>query len=87
MVLENWRAFVLEPIGPSLTRMHIRSRGAGVPSVTGIAITPVSLLVFEPAHFIMEREMMLGIKQRAEAAVVAAQKDEEAVRESLTLRQ
>ena len=67
MVLENWGAFVLEPIGTSSTRMHIRSRGAGVPSVSGIAITPASLLVFEPAHFIMERGMLLGIKKRAEA--------------------
>ena len=87
MVLENWKAFVLEPSGPSLTRLHIRTRGAGVPTVAGIAITPVSLLIFEPAHFIMERGMMLGIKQRAESAVVAAQDDQESVRESLTLRQ
>ena len=69
LVLENWGAFVLEPIGPSSTRMHVRSRGAGVPSVSGIAITPASLLVFEPAHFIMERGMLLGIKQRAEATL------------------
>jgi len=66
IVLENWGAFVLEPMGPRLTRMHIRTRGAGVPTVGGIAITPVSLLLFEPAHFIMERGMLLGIKERAE---------------------
>lgn len=67
IVLENWGAFVLEPIGPRLTRMHVRTRGAGVPTVSGIAITPASLLLFEPAHFIMERGMLLGIKERAES--------------------
>jgi hypothetical protein len=68
IVLENWGAFVLEPIGPALTRMHIRTRGQGLPTVKGIAITPAALLVFEPAHFIMERGMLLGIKKRAENA-------------------
>ena len=29
-------------------------------------------LLFEPAHFIMERKMMLGIKQRAERAFAAS---------------
>ncbi len=92
LVLENWGAFVLEPIGPSLTRLHIRTRGAGVPTVAGIALTPVSLLLFEPAHFIMERGMMLGIKRRAESTRTSnfsnvsarVQNSEEGVRESLT---
>jgi len=65
-VLENWGAFVLEPTENGSTRLHIRTRGAGIPTLSGIAITPLGLLVFEPAHFIMERAMMLGIKQRAE---------------------
>ena len=68
MVLENWGALHLEPIGTDITRMHIRTRGLGVPTVSGIAILPVALLIFEPAHFIMERGMMLGIKNRAEGA-------------------
>jgi len=67
IVLQNWGAFVLSPDGPSRTRMHIRTRGEGVPTLAGIAITPLSLLVFEPAHFIMERGMLLGIKRRAES--------------------
>ena len=66
IVLENWGAFVLEPMDSGSTRMHIRTRGEGVPTLSGIAITPLALLVFEPAHFIMERGMMLGIKRRAE---------------------
>lgn len=68
MVLENWGAFVLSPDGPERTRMHIRTRGAGIPTLAGAALTPLSLLVLEPAHFIMERGMLLGIKQRAECS-------------------
>jgi hypothetical protein len=66
MVLENWGAFVVEPIDSSRTRLHIRTRGAGTPTVKGIALSPISLLTLEPAHFIMERGMLLGIKKRAE---------------------
>lgn len=66
MVLENWGAFVLNPIDPHTTRMHVRTRGSGVPTLSGIALTPVTLLLLEPAHFIMERGMLLGIKRRAE---------------------
>jgi hypothetical protein len=72
LVLENWGAFVLDPLGPRTTRMHIRTRGEGVPTVSGIAITPAALLIFEPIHFIMERGMLLGLKQRAENPPVAA---------------
>lgn len=66
MVLAKWGAFVLDPIDAHTTRMHIRTRGPGVPTLGGIALTPVSLLFFEPAHFIMERGMLLGLKSRAE---------------------
>ncbi len=68
MVLRNWGAFVLEPTGSATTRVHIRTRGRGTPTVSGIAFTPAALLIFEPAHFIMERGMLLGIKTRAEDA-------------------
>ncbi|MEO8194091.1 MAG: hypothetical protein ABI681_09570 [Gemmatimonadales bacterium] len=70
MVLESWGAFVVSPDGPRRTRLHIRTRGEGVPTLSGIAITPLALLVFEPAHFIMERGMMLGIKKRAERVTI-----------------
>jgi hypothetical protein len=66
IVLEQWGAFVLSPIDAHTTRMHVRTRGSGVPTLSGIALTPLQLLVFEPAHFIMERGMLLGIKRRAE---------------------
>ena len=66
--LENWGAFVLRPIDANSTRLIIRTRGAGTPSLTMIALSPVNVFLFEPAHFIMQRGMMRGIRNRAEAA-------------------
>lgn len=67
LVLEDWGAFVVDPIDARSSRLHIRTRGPGIPTVAGIALSPISLLTFEPAHFIMERGMLLGIKKRAES--------------------
>jgi hypothetical protein len=64
LVLGGWGAFILEPAGGS-TRLIVRTRGADKPNV---ALAPLGLLVFEPAHFIMQRRMLLGIKERAERA-------------------
>jgi hypothetical protein len=69
IVLKGWGAFVLTPIDGAHTRLHIRTRGKGVPTLSGVALTPLSLLIFEPAHFIMERGMMLGLKRRAEGRI------------------
>jgi hypothetical protein len=66
IVLEGWGSFTLFPINDSTTRMLIRTRGPGLPSVGTVAGSPLGLLVFEPAHVIMERRMLLGIKERAE---------------------
>ena len=66
LVLEKWGAFVLRPIDERTTRLHIRLRGDGTPTLAGAALAPLGLLVFEPAHFIMERGMLFGIKERAE---------------------
>jgi hypothetical protein len=59
-------AFYLREIAPNTTRLIIRSRG-------NWKLNPINwfahYVLFEPAHFIMERKMMLGIKRRAEAAV------------------
>ncbi|HET9635204.1 MAG TPA: hypothetical protein VFP26_04670 [Gemmatimonadaceae bacterium] len=68
LVLEGWGAFVVLPTRDNKTRMLIRTRGEGTPSLAGVVEAPFGLLVFEPAHFIMERAMLIGIKQRAEAA-------------------
>lgn len=63
LVLGGWGAFVLEPTADGNTRLIVRTRGNGKPNVT---LAPFGLLVFEPAHFIMERGMLRGIKVRAE---------------------
>ncbi|HEY5020965.1 MAG TPA: hypothetical protein VII30_00625 [Gemmatimonadaceae bacterium] len=69
IVLEGWGSFTLFSINDSTTRMLIRTRGSGLPSVGSLVLSPLGLLVFEPAHLIMERRMLLGIKERAERSV------------------
>jgi hypothetical protein len=59
LVLEDWGAFVLEPVDNRTTRLIARTRGRGSPTVNAVT--------WELPHFIMERRMLLGIKQRAEA--------------------
>lgn len=66
IVLEGWGAFVLVPVDDSTTRFLIRTRGDGRPSMAGLLLGPVSVFGFEPAHFIMQRAMMYGIRDRAE---------------------
>jgi uncharacterized protein YndB with AHSA1/START domain len=64
MVLENWGAFVLHPTADGRTRLLIRSRVGGPKTpVWGAALT---FAAFQLPHFIMQRRMMLGIKERAE---------------------
>jgi hypothetical protein len=66
LVLENWGAFLVLPIDSATTRLYIRQRNPGVPTMIGNIFAPFGLLVFEPAHFIMQRGMLHGIKRRAE---------------------
>jgi len=64
MVLENWGAFVLQPESDRRTRLLIRTRMGGPDApVWGAGLT---FAAFELPHFIMQRRMMLGIKERAE---------------------
>jgi len=67
IVLKGWGAFVLQPINEKRTRLIIRSQGDYEPNL-GNPVFNFLLwrVVFEPAHFIMERKMLLGIKERAE---------------------
>ena len=58
-------ALILEPVDDHTTRLLVRSR-------SGRATTPGRFLFFDPIHFIMERKMMLGIRERAEAHRKAA---------------
>jgi hypothetical protein len=66
LVLETWGAFVLLPVDDQTTRLVIRSRGRAAPSAADAALAPVGAMLFEPIHFLMQRRMMLGIKERAE---------------------
>ncbi len=68
LVLEGWGAFVVLPTIDNKTRMLIRTRGLGTPSFAGVLEAPFRVLVYEPAHLIMERGMLVGIKQRAESS-------------------
>jgi hypothetical protein len=58
----SW-AFVLKPIAENQTRLLIRIRGD---EATNLTRKILNYAVFEPAHFIMERKMLLTLKQRAE---------------------
>jgi hypothetical protein len=60
--LEGWGTFALEPLGRDRTRLIARG---GVPR--GIGAVAYGMLMEIP-HFLMERRMLLGIKQRAEAS-------------------
>jgi hypothetical protein len=53
-------AILLHPVGDRTTRLIVRSR-------SGPRESAFRFLLFDPAHFIMERKMMLGIRDRAEA--------------------
>lgn len=61
---ETW-TFFLDPIDAGTTRLIVRNRRDYPPSLANFVIWRV---MTEPAHFIMERKMLLGIKQRAEQA-------------------
>jgi hypothetical protein len=64
-IASSW-AFVLHPLDERTTRLIIRWRADWRSSA---AAALVNAIVLEPVHFIMERRMLLGIKERAERAV------------------
>jgi hypothetical protein len=66
IVLENWGAFVLQPVDSQTTRFIVRTRGPGTRSLAAFILGPVSVFVMEPAHFIMQRGMLRGVRDRAE---------------------
>jgi hypothetical protein len=68
LVLENWGAFVVQPLDSVTSRFIVRTRGPGTSSLAGVVFGPLNVLMFEPTHFIMERGMMRGVRDRAEAA-------------------
>ena len=66
LVLKNWGSYVVEPAGEDRSRLIARGTfPRGLPSLFYI-------LTLELPHAVMERRMLLGIKQRAEAAGATA---------------
>ena len=66
LVIENWGAYVIEPVDETRCRLLARSHADRGPG--GLAY----VLAIELPHAIMERRMLLGIKQRAERAAEVA---------------
>lgn len=68
IVLESVWGFFLRPIDENTTRLIIRGRGNFKPDLKNALLNLILWRgVFEPAHFIMERKMLLGIKERVES--------------------
>jgi hypothetical protein len=65
-ILDRWGAFVLLPVDSATTRFIVRTRGDGDAGLSALVFGPINAFVFEPAHFIMQRSMLLGVKRRAE---------------------
>ncbi|HSQ67230.1 MAG TPA: hypothetical protein VLM85_28640 [Polyangiaceae bacterium] len=65
LVLRYWGSFVLLPAGGESTRLIARTPLGDPREHPGFAVFG---LFWEPAHFVMERKMLVGIKERAERA-------------------
>jgi hypothetical protein len=72
LILENWGAFVVQPVDSTTTRLFVRTRGEGSATPLGLVLGPLNVFVFEPAHFIMQRGMLRGIRDRAEGKIRGA---------------
>lgn len=67
LVLEGGWSFILTSVDTTTTRLVVRYPWNETGLLNDIYFYPV----FEPAHFVMESGMMLGIKRRAEATWAA----------------
>lgn len=68
MSLDRWGTFVIAKTGPNASRLIVHERGSGRPHLAALPRAVLSFYFVEPAHFVMERGMLLGIKSRAESA-------------------
>lgn len=74
-LVAGW-AFILQPLPGDRTRLLVRDRDEGylhalVPRkyvLPRLLLGTVDYLVGDPLHFVMERRMMLGLKERSERA-------------------
>lgn len=68
LVLADGWGFVLREIDANTTRLIARGWGDDIPDLHNPLLHFLYWRVlFEPAHFVMERKMLLGIRERAEA--------------------
>jgi hypothetical protein len=82
LLIGTW-AFVLVPLPGGRTRLLVREPYPGwirlaVPSRLGVLRAlggAIDYAFAEPLHFVMERKMMLGLKQRAEHGATPAGDD------------
>lgn len=65
--MEGTWGLYLKQIDDKTTRLIVRGRYDSKPGLKGWL---GNYVLFEPAHFVMERKMMLGIKERAEQMAV-----------------
>lgn len=72
LVLRYWGAFVLEPAANGGTRFLIRSTISN-PEIPVWAAS-VNFIAFELPHFIMQRRMMLSIKELAERQAASSRR-------------
>lgn len=70
-------AFHLREVDESTTRLVVRFRSDFRPTPSGWITNKYAL---EPVHFVMERKMLLGIKERAERAARVARDHDLAIR-------
>jgi hypothetical protein len=56
-------SFHIRPLFGGKTRLLVRSRSGNYSNLPQMLF---DFMIFDPAHFVMERRMMLGIKERAE---------------------
>ncbi len=66
MRLEGWGTFVVRAVDDSTSRLTIHSRSADRRSLAALTRSAIEFYLVEPARFIIERSMLLGIKARAE---------------------
>ena len=71
----KWGVFVVAPIDASTSRLLVHTRGPGEPSLGALPMSPVGFYLLEPAQFILERGMLLRIKERAERAYAGSRED------------
>lgn len=61
-------SFILRPTRGDHTRLIVRGRSSSPPGFAGRLARAAELLMLEPGYFVMERGMLRGIRQRAEAS-------------------